>query len=263
MKLFIFEGQKREPRIFKTIQWLYFKENDQLIFSFCNNIHNLYKELHDVFEGEGDIVSVLRESAIKRGDHSLDEITTSSDVSEIYLFFDYDFQEKTVDLDVLNQHVKEMLDFFTDETDNGKLYINYPMVESLRCTNELQDADYNSYVVTRTECCDFKNYVTKKFTFYKNLDFAVFQLDKDGNIKIQSPESEEKIRINWALINAQNLIKASFLCDVNEKTPSVEDISQKDIFDNQLSKYVSNKPSEVSILNSFPLFLYEYFGISF
>ena len=34
MKLFIFEGQKREPRIFKTIQWLYFKENDQLIFMY-------------------------------------------------------------------------------------------------------------------------------------------------------------------------------------------------------------------------------------
>lgn len=32
MKLFIFEGKKREPRIFKTIQWLYFTENDQLIF---------------------------------------------------------------------------------------------------------------------------------------------------------------------------------------------------------------------------------------
>lgn len=262
MKLFIFEGKKREPRIFKTIQWLYFTENDQLIFSFCNNIHNLYKELHDVFEGDGDIVSVLRESAIQRGDHSLDEITTSSDVSEIYLFFDYDFQEKTVDLDVMNQHVKDMLAFFNDETDNGKLFINYPMVESLRCTNELQDADYNSYVVTRKECCDFKNYVTKKFPFYKNLDFAVFQLDQDGNIKIQSLESEEKIRINWTLINAQNIAKASFLCDINEKVPTIEDISQKEIFENQLSKYVSNEPSEVSILNSFPLFLYEYFGKS-
>jgi hypothetical protein len=59
--------------------------------------------------------------------------------------------------------------------------------------------------------------VTKKFPFYKNLDFAVFQLDQDGNIKIQSLESEEKIRINWTLINAQNIAKASFLCDINEK----------------------------------------------
>ena len=45
MKLFIFEGQKREPRIFKTIQWLYFKENDQLIFvmDYIYSIQNLIK----------------------------------------------------------------------------------------------------------------------------------------------------------------------------------------------------------------------------
>ena len=64
------------------------------------------------------------------------------------------------------------------------------------------------------------------------------------------------------MINAQNIAKASFLCDINEKAPTIEDISQKEIFENQLSKYVSNEPSEVSILNSFPLFLYEYFGES-
>jgi hypothetical protein len=54
-------------------------------------------------------------------------------------------------------------------------------------------------------------------------------IDQDGIIKIQSLESEEKIRINWTLINAQNIAKASFLCDINEKAPTIEDISQKEI----------------------------------
>lgn len=35
-----------------------------------------------------------------------------------------------------------MLDFFSDETENGKLYINYPMIESLKYTKEIPDANY-------------------------------------------------------------------------------------------------------------------------
>lgn len=35
-----------------------------------------------------------------------------------------------------------MLDYFSDETENGKLYINYPMIESLKYTKEIPDANY-------------------------------------------------------------------------------------------------------------------------
>ena len=62
-----------------------------------------------------------------------------SDFSEVYLFFDYDFQNKNLELSEINSQLTEMLDFFSDETDNGKLYINYPMIESIRCTRKLPD----------------------------------------------------------------------------------------------------------------------------
>lgn len=34
------------------------------------------------------------------------------------------------------------MDYFSDETENGKLYINYPMIESLKYTKEIPDANY-------------------------------------------------------------------------------------------------------------------------
>ena len=51
------------------------------------------------------------------------------DFSEVFLFFDYDVHQtnlgKADDGDVINQ----MLESFDNETENGKLYISYPMVQ--------------------------------------------------------------------------------------------------------------------------------------
>ena len=66
MILFVFEGEEREPRIFKTIKRLFFGEGEIIVCSFGNNIYELYRQMQE-FEGDGDIVSVLREnSAIRR-----------------------------------------------------------------------------------------------------------------------------------------------------------------------------------------------------
>ena len=48
--------------------------------------------------------------------------------SQVFLFFDYDFQNR-IGTQKVNNILDEMLDFFDDETENGKLYINYPMIE--------------------------------------------------------------------------------------------------------------------------------------
>ena len=61
--------------------------------------------------------------------------------SQVFLFFDYDFQNR-IGAQKVNNILDEMLDFFDDETENGKLYINYPMIESLKYTKEIPDADY-------------------------------------------------------------------------------------------------------------------------
>ena len=45
MILFVFEGVKREPDLFRTIQRLYFANRDeQIVCSYNNNIYQLYKD---------------------------------------------------------------------------------------------------------------------------------------------------------------------------------------------------------------------------
>ena len=56
-----------------------------------------------------------------------------------------------------------------------------------------------------------------------------------------------------------NVSKSNYICNNKNEIPDDTD-SQKDIFDNQLSKFVGKEDCKVAILNAFPIFLFEYFG---
>lgn len=251
MILFVFEGDEREPRLYRTLERLYFpKQNENIICSFGNNIYDLYNELQE-YDGDGDIVALMRERLADRGDATLDGIR-NSDISEIFLFFDYDFQNSQLSLDEINRRVEEMLILFDDETDNGKLYINYPMIESIRYTKELPDDAYASYTIGREACKDFKR-LAREFSAYDSLDHLLF---KDG----ETPTKDKYLKVNdnWEYLRAMNVSKANLLTTGLLAMPKEKsDISQLAVFNNQVTKFV--KPNEsVAILNSFPIFIYEY-----
>ena len=153
-----------------------------------------------------------------------------------------------------------MLKFFTDETANGKLYINYPMVESLRYTKELPDSDYWTYAVTRQQCQEvrFKRLV-HEFSFYGgNLEYIILTIKQaDDEMKIQ--EKIDYAKPNWKHLVVMNVSKANYICTDKTEVPDESD-SQQAVFSNQLSKYVKTDECKVAILNAFPIFLFDYFG---
>lgn len=251
MILFVFEGDEREPRLYRTLERLYFpKENDNIICSFGNNIYELYNELLE-YDACGDIVSLMRERLADRGDSTLDGIR-SSDISEIFLFFDYDFQNSQLSLEEINRRVEKMLTLFDDETDNGKLYINYPMIESISYTKELPDDEFVNYVVSREECKDFKR-LAREFSAYNSFDHIFF---KDG--EIPTKEKYLKVKDNWQYLKQMNVSKANLIISGQHSMPAEKSVvNQLSLFSCQVLKYV-NPNGNVSILNSFPIFIYEY-----
>ena len=105
MILFVFEGARREPMLFESIKYLFFeKETDTIVYSFGNNIYNLYKQIMEL--GTGDIVSLLREIHRGNEENPFKDIASSSDFAEIYLFFDYDLQHKFLSLEEINSRLK-------------------------------------------------------------------------------------------------------------------------------------------------------------
>lgn len=254
MILFVFEGEKREPALFKAIERLFFKDGQHIVCSFGNNIYELYQRLA-ALDDSGDIVSVLREIYGDSPESPFTEETKSSDFSEIYLIFDYDFQNRNISLEEMNSQIAEMLDMFDNETDNGKLYINYPMVEAIRYTKLLPDSEYCTYTVSRRQCAEtsFKS-IADTFSDYKSLDFLTF------NSRRTPTEQEIASRTeNWRLVQEQNVAKANYLCTGKLAIPEDKGaIAQKEIFTAQLQKFVLPGGC-VSILSAFPLFLFDYF----
>lgn len=253
MILFVFEGEKREPNLFHTLERLYFpRDNGCIVCSFGNNLYDLYQELKKYGE-DGDIVAIMKEQLVDKEDNPLAEIECSSDFAEIYLFFDYDFHHKHLSVEEINRQVREMLSIFRDETDRGKLYINYPMIESIRYTKELPDANYHTYTVTREGCRDFKA-LSNIFSAYPSLDFILLKDEKPTKEKYMS------VHDNWEYLKGQNVKKANFICNGICAYPATKTaISQDIIFASQVSKYVDTEKTEVAVLNAFPIFIYEYF----
>lgn len=255
MILFIFEGKEREPMLFKAMQRLFFEREQTIVCSYNNNIYQLYKEMKMDEDESIDIVSLLKEKDKKMGTDSLSEIDSVTDVSEVYLFFDYDFQNRNYTNSEIDNMLCEMLSYFSDETNHGKLYINYPMIESIRYFKSLDDPIYYSYKVTRDECRDdgFKS-KTHEFSCKKSLDFLTLQNRREPT------EKELKTRLeNWNALKKLNVCKANYICsDVFEYPQYKSLINQGEIFKNQLAKYIEPYDS-VAIVNAFPLFLYEYF----
>ena len=262
MILFVFEGANREPTLFKTLEYLYFSDKKETrICSYNNNIYNLYKQMTQSDFPE-DIITILKKKLINDNDNPLKDIQRRSDFSEIYLFFDYDSHNNEKQ-ELSDFQIKEMLEFFNDESsDYGKLFINYPMVESIYyAKHSLPDEEYYSYTTPISLGKKFKEKVNND-SYYKNLDFISFRVNKK-TLSLKIPDDNKRIsdiRQNWKYLQDMNVKKANYICTGEISLPKIDKfISQQQIFESQLLKYVHPK-SEIAILNSFPLFIYEYYG---
>lgn len=240
MILFIFEGASYEPHLYDAIKTLFFpRKSDQVICSFCSSIYTFYKRLKDDFNGFADVIDVLKtELSITDPDNEIFKYK-SVDFESTYLFFDYDFFMG--DLSDKNAKVKELLEYFNEETENGRLFISYPMIESIQHTKELPDNNFHKYTVKREESIGKKyKKEARQFCHYKGYHFL-----RDIN--------------NWNYLVKQNVFKANDLThDVLSWPISKDDVEQNSIFDSQIQKHVTPN-EEVAILNAFPMFLYHYF----
>lgn len=232
MILFVFEGEKREPCILDALKQN-FGITESVVCVYGTDIHALYKKLS---ENDWDLFATLKERSQSLEDYK------SSDIGQVYLFFDYDPQNRRISLKNLNRNIAEMLAYFNEETEHGKLYINYPMVESILYTKKLPDNDFHKYVVLLSDCQNFKK-IASGFSGYGNYDFLSGNEAKD----------------NWDKLKIQHVKKACFICCGKWEYPlDKEMIAQTEIFEAQIKKYVQLQ-QEVAILNAFPLFIFEYF----
>ena len=198
MILFIFEGKNAEPRLYKTLKEIFHFEmkEEEILHYYCSNIFSLYDTIKEygVFDGSINLINVLKEEAAKHKEieSDLDKIKYSYEVSEIFLFFDYDIRKQDeknkLSIEEQNTKILELFSYFENESldseRNGiKLYINYPMIESYRFfKKELPDEDFKNYTFDLLSEKHFKQIVNEE-SYYQNLKYLCFDIKKSGDIR--------------------------------------------------------------------------------
>lgn len=248
MILFILEGNKPDRSLYQAMMKICGVDEETVAVVYGCNIDALYHDMKELGDG-ADIVGLLKEKSKNVLLSDINKLLLRSDqISEIYLIFDYDFHDVKRSPDVLNKQLENLLEYFSEETEHGKLYINYPMIEAIKYTKKIPDLEYYSYCVSRQECRNFKQ-LASEFSYYPNIDF----LTRVGDLELKQ---------NWEQLKIQNVSKANYICNGSNVYPPLnrESISQKQILINQINKFESQPDCRVSVLSSFPLLMYDWLG---
>ena len=215
--LFIVEGEREEVRFIQKLFETCFKKKGYRIYSYSTNIHVLsqllYNEYPDFDEGDVDIQLALRS---KEKDEEKRRVLGDK-YTDIFMIFDFDPQDSHTHFDT----VKRMLKYFNDSTNQGQLYINYPMMESYKHFKKLPDDGFGERIIKTSEIIDYKMIVDicsnyrnlDLFTYAEYYSIAVHQLRKCRKIlwgDYEIPEPEEYYTWNLCEVYDKELDNLSY-----------------------------------------------------
>lgn len=170
--LFIVEGLNDEVQFVRRLLTKCCAPQEFEIYPYKCNIHVLsqilYNEYPNFEEDEVDIQLVLRS---KEADQHKQKILNQK-YRDIFLIFDYEPQH---DLPHFGT-VRRMLNYFDDSSNQGKLYINYPMMQSYKHFSKLPDDSFWSKAVSKEMCLHYKEIVGKEsiFTDISKYSYSTF-----------------------------------------------------------------------------------------
>jgi hypothetical protein len=238
--LMVFEGEKTEPQIYENMNRLFYlsRGSNVLRATYKKSIYSLWKKVENDPLGSLDIFEVLKDQ-----DPSFFPDIKRDQISQIYLFFDHDAHCES-SMTKAHSKIMQMLDFFDNETDSGKLFISYPMVEAIK--------DISSYGTICIDRCrhNFVNYVDYKHIVHERT--------------IHRDIMQFSIQL-WKQLIIANLIKANCIVNNDCSLPSFtmfKQINQKILAEQQEKKFISESDM-IAIISAFPLFLVDYFDESF
>lgn len=251
---FVIEGNKTEPQIIYNIKEYFFKGLDvvPIILPNATNIYTLWEKIKEDDE-ETDIIEIVKEEALKQDQNqSMKKIDRMNKIdfrkmnrdefSEVYLFFDYDGHNDNLPKDKNpNDVLKSMLKTFDNETENGKMYISYPMVEAIK--------DYSIDTICHEQNNCFSNISIGRNYKKQVSDYALINDFKRLDI------------IGWKFIIQKYINSCYCLLDIEHsltKKESVNRVTPTLIFDKQRHKYI-NRYGYIMVLSAFPEFLIDYF----
>lgn len=205
--LLIVEGDADEVKFLRDLFKKCNKTTEYKIYSYRTNIHilaqELFKNYNDFDDGNIDIKLIL---ASLEDDKKRKEILYES-YSDIYMIFDFEPQHDHPHFDT----IKRMIAYFNDSTTQGKLFLNYPMMQSYKHFKQLPSPSFEQLEVTLDEINNYKEIVGKyseftdlsKYSYCTYYSIAVHHLKKANKIinKVyEIPNLEEYLEYDFCFI---------------------------------------------------------------
>ena len=140
--LFITEGREDEPRLIRRICKVYSGFRGHEI---CYYNTSLYELMEAIYKGDRspkdcDLLEVFKESKTATKKELLDGSYT-----DIYMIFDLDPHYQLYDK--WKDKLPEMLEWYSESSLYGKLYINYPMMQSYMHVDDLDSDSFENMVM--------------------------------------------------------------------------------------------------------------------
>lgn len=156
--LLIVEGNHEKNKLF----WLLFNIFPEIninmddVWIYGTNIYMLYDDIKAEYGDDWDELDVDLPYVISKK-KNFEKIQFKNDYTNIIIVFDYEHQ----DTNFAEDKILRMQRYFIDSTDVGKLYINYPMIESYQDLFTLPDRTYaeRKIPVTLQRGAEYKNLV--------------------------------------------------------------------------------------------------------
>lgn len=144
--LIVVEGNTPDIPLLEKLLKLYYPQRNYYIWSYNTNIYDLYDKLYENDQNDFETLDLLM---VLRSKESNEEIKKklSERYSDIILIFDFDPQDHRYS----KEKIERMMSVFYDSTENGKLYLNYPMVEAFKHIKYLPDNQYEFRTVKMSE----------------------------------------------------------------------------------------------------------------
>ena len=157
--------------------------------------------------------SNLKDVLLELHDNQKNRELLSQSFAYTYLIFDFDPHhteeyEKDIPLKTIVENninkVCEMAEYFVDETDPtiGKLYINYPMMESFKDCDSFEDVNYLTRMIKIDDVKKYKEIV--------------------GHRKMANKRIDGYSKSDFTMLTCQNVKKLGRICDVDGESMDYE-----------------------------------------
>lgn len=203
--LVLVKGAKTDVNLLNHLLTVYGIDQKHQIISYNTNIYVLYNQMfRDSNPEDVDILQLLKEHENDIGRKTIFD----EHYSDILLIFDLDPQDPQFS----SEKIIQMMNYFIESSDMGKLYLNYPMVESFYHMKSIPDNDFLSYIATMQELNEHKY---KSRVAAESKDRSHFAVTKsDCNIVIK-----QNVDKAWHIARADKVVE-----DLTELLPKSSDI---------------------------------------